>query len=367
MKKQLLAAAVATAIAAPMAASADVTVYGQLHYSIDSIDTGATVGTLYRNTAMSGTGADGDITAGYDGSAVNSHNSRFGIKGSEDLGNGLSAVFQMEFTISGDDLGNNTDISNNRNTYVALAGSWGVAGIGQVDTPYKSSTGSLELFSEKVGDYNQLGFNDIRADDAVFYMSPNWNGFSFVAAVVMPSDLGGNNIDADGVEATSLSATYSNGPWFASLAYEDISGEFVDSLLNVGEMDYDKWRVGLGYTANGFHVGFIYEDREIDNLDALVGVTDIDSDSSDSWQLSGSYTAGNNTFKIAYGQADEWGMSGTGAPYRLDDADQWSIGVDHKMSNRTTVYAAYSDFSNDDLAGEDTEWDALSVGIIHKF
>ncbi len=371
MKKQLLVAAVAAAIAAPMAASADVTVYGTLHYSVDSIDYDSNAHKIWAAGPLSGqnwaASAGGDMDYqldGYDGTAVNSHDSFFGIKGSEDLGNGLSLVFQMEFEISGDDLGALTDITNNHNTYVALAGSWGVAGIGQVDTPLMSSTGSLDLFAEQVGDYEQLGFNDIRADDAVFYMSPNWNGFSFVAGVVMPSNIGGNNIDADGIEAVSVAATYSNGPWFASLAYEDISDDFVESLYGLTGLDYDKWRLGLGYTANGFHVGFVYEDRDIDDLSLLAAVTGITSDDSDSWQLSASYTAGNNTFKIAYGEADEWGMTGTNLPYAIDDAEQWSIGVDHKLSNRTKVYADYTDYS-DDTANSD--WDAFSVGIIHTF
>ena len=346
MKKQLLAAAVATAIAVPMAASADVTVYGKLHYSIDSIDYDSGV-----SGAIPGTGNDSEA-AGYDGLAVNSHSSRFGIKGSEDLGNGLSAVFQMEFGLSGDDLGN---LRNNRNTYVALAGSWGVAGIGQVDTPYKSSTSKLEMFGDNIGDYNQLYFDDIRATDAVFYMSPNWNGFSFVAAVVMPSTTSGlgaiSNVDADGVEATSVSATYSNGPWFAALAYEDISDDFVASIHGAA-LDYDKWRLGLGYTANGFHVGFVYEDRDLD----VIG-------DGDSWQLSGSYTAGNNTFKIAYGEADDM-VRNAGMGFMVDEAEQWSIGVDHKLSNRTKVYAVYSDYS-EDTANRD--WDAFSLGIVHKF
>ncbi len=376
MKKQLLAAAVATAIAVPMAASADVTVYGQLHYSLDSIDLDSAVGVGVANQpqAMQGTGADG-LALGYDGEGVNSHNSRFGIKGSEDLGNGLSLVFQMEFTISGEslDVGNTGGaLANNRNTYVALAGSWGVAGIGQVDTPFKSSTGSLDLFNETVGDYEQLGFNDIRVPDAIFYMSPNWNGFSFVAGLVFPSEIvgAGAGNQADGMEAVSIAAMYSNGPWYASLAYEDISGEFVDSILAGANdtNDYDKWRLGLGYTANGWHVGFVYEDREIDNLAAL-GLVGITSDDSESWQLSASYTAGNNTFKIAYGEADEWGVTGIPTSayrdlYSINDAEQWSIGVDHKMSNRTKVYAAYTDYS-DDTANRD--WDALSLGIVHQF
>jgi predicted porin len=349
MKKQLLAAAVATAIAVPMAASADVTVYGKLHYSIDSIDYDSGI-----SGAIPGTGNDSEA-AGYDGLAVNSHSSRFGIKGSEDLGNGLSAVFQMEFGLSGDDLGN---LSNSRNTYVALAGSWGVAGIGQVDTPYKSSTGKLEMFGDNIGDYNQLYFDDIRAPDALFYMSPNWNGFSFVAAVVAPS----SSVNADGIEATSIAATYANGPWFATLAYEDIADDFVRDIHGY-TVDYDKWRMGLGYTANGLHVGFIYEDRDLE----AVG-------DGNSWQLSGSYTAGNNTFKVAYGEVEGMVRSthySTGpADFLMDEGDQWSIGVDHKLSNRTSLYAVYTDFEAEDDAvstARDRSFDAFAVGIIHNF
>jgi predicted porin len=348
MKKQLIAAAVAAVIAAPMAASADVTVYGKLHYSIDSIDYGSGAGGTFADTGMD------ILPVNYDGSAVNSHDSFFGIKGSEDLGNGLSALFQMEFSISGDSLGG---VENDHNTFLALAGSWGVFGIGQVDTPYMSSTAGLELFDQTIGDYNQLSFDDIRAQDAVFYMSPNWNGFSFVAAVVIPS-LDNN---ADGIEATSIAATYSNGPWFASLAYETLSDNFVNALYGVSE-DYNKWRLGLGWTANGFHVGYIYEDREIENTGSF--------GEGDSWQLSASYTAGNNTFKIAYGEADNFTReASTDLPHLggvFDAAgDQWSIGVDHKLSNRTKVYAAYTDFESD--FGSFGDYDAFSLGIVHTF
>jgi predicted porin len=193
-------------------------------------------------------------------------------------------------------------------------------------------------------------------------MSPDWNGFSFVAGIGMPS----TSLDSDGVEALSVSATYSNGPWFATLAYEDVSGEYVNDLLGGGvgnSHDFDKWRLGLGYTANGWHVGFIYEDREIDSIDTIAGFAGV-SDDSDSWQLSTSYTAGNNTFKIAYGEVSEWGMNGTDAPYVVDDAEQWSVGIDHKLSNRTKLYAVYSDYS-DGVA--DRDWDAVSVGIVHDF
>jgi predicted porin len=343
-----------------MAASADVTVYGKLHYSVTSLDLDANAGVP----------ADTDgAEQAVDGTHVMSHDSFFGIKGSEDLGNGLSAVFQMEFDISGDDLGG---VNNQHNTYVALAGSWGVAGIGQVDTPLNSSTASLELFDQQMGDNDQLYFDNLRVEDAVFYMSPNMNGFQFVAGLVMPS----SSADSDGVEAVSLSGVYQNGPWYASLAYETVSDNYVVDIHGIGSTtalfnmspDYDKWRLGLGYTANGFHVGFIYEDREIDDLENLNVLTvpllgmELDDDG-DSWQLSASYTARNNVFKIAYGEADG-AINNVGKLFNVDDAELWSIGVDHMLSNRTTVYATYADYSED---AADSDWDAFSLGIIHKF
>ncbi len=346
MKKQLLAAAIAAAVAVPMTASAgDVTLYGTIHMSIDSYDRDDEAPGAFGGTAVH------DAPDANSWTAVNSNNTVLGVKGSEDLGNGLSALFQMEFWMDADGSGisveddnssvhNTQALHNTRNTFVGLAGSWGVVGMGRVDTPYKSSTGSLELFSVVPGDYNGIGFEDIRAPDAVFYMSPNYNGLSFQAAVVIPSV----DDELDGVEATSLAVKYANGPFFAALAFESLDDDLADAL---GKSE-DKWRLGLGYTANGFHVGFVYEDR--DNIDA-----DSDDDE-DSWQISGSYTMGNNVLKAAYGQAD--------SDLYNEDADMWSIGLDHKLSKRTKVYAQYADF---DTSVDDTDMDAFSVGIVHKF
>ncbi|MCP3670138.1 MAG: porin [Gammaproteobacteria bacterium] len=335
MKKQLLAAAIAAAVAVPMTASAgDVTLYGVVMMSINDLDNEVNAGNP---------GGSANWDNGVDGLSVQSHFTRFGIKGTEDLGNGLSAFFQIEFHLA--DAENGGNLNNNRNTFVGLAGNWGKVGIGNNDGPYKKSTASLELFSVVQGDANQLGFEDVRLSDSVFYYSPNWNGFSFGAAITMPS------VDAneDGVEGYSLAATYKNGPWFAALAVEDFDDGLTDHAATLGRSE-DKWRLGLGYTANGFHVGYIYEDR-----DNIAGVDGADEDS---WQLSGSYTFGNNVAKIAYGEENDIG--GVGGV----DSDMWSIGLDHKLSKRTKLYGVYADYSHD-TAGND--WDSWGVGIVHKF
>ncbi len=330
MNKKFLAAAVAAAIITPITAIADVSIYGQLHYSIDSFDLNDDGSFFLLNSGID------TLPVDYNGAGVNSHNSRFGIRGSEDLGEGLSLIYQMEFSISGDDLGN---VDNDRNTYIALAGNWGFMGIGQTDLPLNNSTASLELFSDTLGDYNQLGFYDLRSTDTVFYNSPNWNGFSFAGAVVIPS--ASNKFD--GIEAVSLSASYQNGPFFVSLANADYKTAF------------ELWRLGLGYTSNGFHLGYVYEDHDATSITP--------GWDGKSWQISGSYTMGNNTIKAAYGKGDgmafisDWAIT-------LDKAEQWTVGLDHKLSTRTTIYAVYTEW---DDGFPDSDWDAFSLGIVHKF
>ena len=106
MNKTLIAMAVAGVMAAPMAAQADATIYGKLHTSIDVGDTG------------------GDDVGGLKASSTywQSNSSRIGFKGSEDLGGGLSAIWQFESNI---DVGSGSTSWGMRNSFLGLKGGWG--------------------------------------------------------------------------------------------------------------------------------------------------------------------------------------------------------------------------------------------------
>jgi predicted porin len=358
MNKKLLTAAIAAAMTAPAAMASDVTIYGKMHLSTSSYD--------------------GDAATA-DAWDISSHASRLGFKGTESLGNGLSAVWQLELQVQPSDTNGNTinggDGITYRNSFLGLTGGWGTAVIGRHDTPLKISSGSLDLFGDTIADYNgngasdepagagngntagrllstqSLGFVDLRVDQAIAYISPSMNGLTIAAAIVQPGmDTAAAPQDADGFsEAYSVAAIYGNGPFFVSLAYENLSDDLIQELLGNAALDEDeRWRLGLGYTANGFHVGFVYEDQDHpgDGVDA------------DRWQLSGSYTFGNNVVKAMYGQNDIDGLA-------VDaDTDQWAIGLDHNFSKRTKIYAVYTDFDSDDL---NSDWDGFSVGMVHKF
>src|SRR4030065_2031242 len=100
MKKNLLALAVAGAFVAPvaMADPSNVSVYGIANVSYDRVDNG-----------------DSGATSGVTNNKISSNASRLGFKGTEDLGGGLKAIWQLESSINFD--GTGTSSFATRNTF----------------------------------------------------------------------------------------------------------------------------------------------------------------------------------------------------------------------------------------------------------
>ena len=188
MNKKLLAAAVAAAVVAAPAAFAESTVYGKMHTSVDMID--------YE-------------TSNEDNWEMNSRASRLGFKGSEDLGNGLKAIYQIELQVNSgggsDGQGSDSFLSrSSRNTFIGLAGDWGTFLVGRHDTPAKMAfyAAGNERLGDSVIDLNignnlngtaatnaPIGvFHEYRADNAIAYVSPNFSGFTFAAAIIPGED-----------------------------------------------------------------------------------------------------------------------------------------------------------------------------------
>ncbi|NEX17970.1 MAG: porin [Halochromatium sp.] len=464
MQKKILTLAIAAAMVAPAAAMAEATLYGKLNMSIDYADVKNARGLSYETVDVNPNSAapigfiDGDpvyapgtapqdaIVIGPDGKPVvnrgddfkgwgisadggympgSSRANRIGVKGSEDLGNGLKAIYQVELGLNLSAADDNIPSGNNgisyRNSFVGLAGNWGTFLVGRHDTPLKISTGKLDMFSDTMADYNgTVGFDDLRVDNAIAYISPSFSGFSFAGAIVAPGGATagfGQNINSDSLAgAYSLAGIYNNGPFYASLAYEsldkdmfmnsstsvagssaciDAMGQPTPSCNYVGD-SYDKWRVGLGLLDwNGFTLSGVYEQQDnIPSGQTRTAVNFIDANgniyvgSADTvekqslWQIQAAYAFGNNAVKAMYGSVDR-SNAGTFATNLNEtvsiknlkndlegDRYTWAIGFDHNFSKRTKAYVLYTAV-DDDLNGtpgyEGIEWSGFSAGMIHKF
>ncbi|MCP4992219.1 MAG: porin [Gammaproteobacteria bacterium] len=316
--KKILAVAVAAAIMAPLAASADTTLYGRINNSIVHTD-------------PDGGDSNWDVM---------DNASRLGVKGSEDLGNGLKAVFQVEFALDSDTDGG---LTGGRLAYVGLAGDFGTVAVGQQWTPYYGAVDNTDIFQAPGMNDHYLG--PFRTGDALAYVSPDFSGFTGKVALIMD----GNNdtaavaagldpvfnpavaatTDSNSIDAYNVSLQYSNGPLSLGASVLDFDDETAD---------LDVWGISGSYNFGMFAVMAQYEDMD----DAGVEI--------DEFALAGEAYFGNNTLRAAYGQVDAAGT----------EFDVISVGAQHSFSKSTRVFVEYGDSEVDSAK-------TFGIGIRHDF
>lgn len=331
MKKSLIALAVAGSFAAPaFAATSNVDVYGVLNVGVFSVN---------------------DDVANKDRSlSVTSNASRIGFKGSEDLGGGLKAIWQIETGVAADEAGG---FGSGRNTFVGLSGGWGTVLAGKHDTPMKLLGRSVDNFGDTLADSrNLLGAGatdgksmfDLRTDNTIAYISPSFSGLTLIGAYVTDHGTSGGGgatfpacatgLDCNDRDAYSLSGTYNNGPLMLGLGYE--RHNTLTGATNTS-VDRTMWRLVGGYTIGDLKLGAQYENGSADTALATAD--------RNGWGLFANYTMGAIVLKANYLSVGDYeGQNDSGAK-------QYTLGADYMLSKRTTVYALYAKVKNDTSAG----------------
>jgi predicted porin len=229
MNKKLLAVAIAGVLAAPLAQAqtANVTLYGRLNMSTNVI--------LNAKQDASCSGCVGLKQNIYQ---VGSNSSRLGVRGTESLGGGLNAIFQLEERF---DASNGSLVTTTGDTYAGLQGGWGTMKIGYFLTPYDdvapvfgsvptlitSPLSTSALWSNSGSAGLTAGGFDNRAGNSLRYDSPVMSGFTFSAQVsgrdtgsTVSSDGGDINEQRRHAYIMGFGSTYNNGPFSAAIAYQ---------------------------------------------------------------------------------------------------------------------------------------------------
>jgi predicted porin len=308
---------------------------------------------------------------------MSSNSARFGIKGDEDLGGGLKAIYQVESGAFGIDEGGGLG-GTLRNTFVGFSGGWGTVKLGRHDTPYKDLGRKLDNFNEQVGDMRTFIGNgdaadggagasnansfDQRVSNVIRYESPNFSGLNVVFAHTSNNgaEIGAPNTAQ---KDNSLGVNWSAGPLFLGAAWNERG-------TTVANQDESGIRLAGSYTMNAFMIGLLWE-----SLSDIGGTNGADRDA---MGLVAAMKMGNNKFKFHWLDAD-----------KLDNAadtggDMFAIGVDHTFSKTAMVYLNYASVSNDTNASFQTasgiaghgdnlavtagkDANAISAGYILKF
>jgi predicted porin len=356
MKKSTLALAVAAALATS-AAVADTTLYGSARVSVDYVS----------------------LDGGPDAWDVVNNASRLGVRGSEDLGGGLSAIYQYEFGV--DVTEGSGGFAGNRPKWVGLSGdSWGSVTLGTQWTPYYNVAGVADIFnSSGAGHFTvvtgYLGSTwGTRLDNSLVYKSPNFSGFSAEAMLVANGSGAATNLVPDvsvGVDLWQIAGKYVNGPFYAGGAYMAInnSEDFFDSD------NLQQWTLVGAYQPGPFTVGLLYEQGDLNLVSPLVSRAGVGIDGiQDTWSvyLWGSYTFGNNIIRAAYGYMEPDGRYFDEDRARVRDFDEIQnllLGYQYNLSKRTRVWAEYLGRTGGDNADLTAFGDrnAFSMGVRHDF
>lgn len=326
MKKTLLAAALLAGFAGAAQAETSVTLYG-------IIDTGI--------------GYNKVDVPGYDHSRVGMINgvqsgSRWGLRGTEDLGDGLRAVFTLEsgFDSSDGDQAQGDRLFGRQATIGLASDSWGQLDFGRQTNIASKYFASIDPFGAGFGQANigvgMSAANTFRIDNMVLYQTPSFSGFQFGVGYSFSADQGGNFETADNVRAITAGLRYANGPLNVALAF--------DQLKNIHSLDDDA-------TPRQYTIGGSY-DFEVVKLALAYARTE------DGW-FQGPTVVG----------AGSSPLGGLGSRAFADDfrANSYMVGLTAPIGGASRLFGSWQmiDPKNDNLTGDDEKMNVFSLGYTY--
>ena len=402
MKKTLVAVSVLGAFAGSALAT-DVQLYGIL-------DTG--VG--YSHIDMDTSGVD-DVDSFEMKSGVGS-GSRWGLKGTEDLGNGLTVGFILENGFDSDDGSeDSTGVMFNRESSLFLEGSFGKLAFGRMGALNSgqsswSKIGMINAFGTSYGEFTAQASNVFSLagqwDNMIAYETPDFAGFKLFTQYGMGSN--DNENESSSNRFYSLGVTYNNGPFAGYFAVDSINyktakfskgewpnnGDDIDDSLTVtlgGSYDFDVVKIYLGaqyfdevrLSSLGGPICRANDVRDLGISGFDLSINDIAKLKGYGISLSGDapLAGGRVMFGLGYVDADaadslDKALSQNIAGFRDFEIQRYvvSAGYSYPFSKRTDVYGVASYMQdNEDTSREsgtleqDPSAYSFYVGLRHRF
>ena len=299
MKKSLIALAVLAVSGAAMAQSS-VTLYGVADVGLARVDTGTTATTRMDSGNLNG--------------------SRWGLKGSEDLGGGMKAIFTIEsgFNL---DTGAQADATRvfNRQSFVGVSGGFGTVKLGRQMNAIYSNSGTFDPFGDALaGDSARLlNYQGNRTDNAITYAYAA-SGFRGEIQYAL-GEVAGNSTASRTIGGF---VGYKAGPIDVVLTSQD--------TRNATDTDSAKVTLLGGNYDFGIAKAFLSYDVEkgtgtFDRRHAIIGAV---------------VPMGAGSIKVSYIKRDDKAFTNR-------DAQQLAVGYTYDLSKRTALYTSFSHLDND--------------------
>jgi len=401
MRKSLLALAVIGSFASVAHAQSSVTIYGIIDASV-----------AYNSKVATGVGSATGSRAGVDSGAIKG--SRLGFKGSEDLGGGLKALFNLEngFNVDTGAAAQNGTLFG-RTATVGLSGNFGAVLLGR-QKDFLDDIAAFTTVDDLGGMVSNVHAKDLdrtngeRVNNSIRYNTPNVNGF--YGSVIY--GFGENAGSASTGQSYGIGGAYANGPFGVGLAYfqakkagtaaGSIAGSDVNSsaattcssgAANIGSTCLKTWTLAASYQLGAAKLHGSWSQVKLPLAQA-------GSAASFSAASAASFTA-DSTAQFAVGGVnnDKTNIFDVGVNYALTPAlsllasvqyarvgfvnagdgkmTQLNLGAKYALSKRTSLYGVYRNLRASDVynvgvnsssvPGSDSSQNAVNVGVIHYF
>ncbi|HGG7835491.1 TPA: porin [Neisseria meningitidis] len=384
MRKKLTALVLS---ALPLAAVADVSLYGEIKAGVEGRNIQLQLTEPLQNIQQPQvTKRKSRIRT-----KISDFGSFIGFKGSEDLGEGLKAVWQLEQDVSV--AGGGASQWGNRESFIGLAGEFGTLRAGRVANQFDDASQAIDPWDSNNDVASQLGIFK-RHDDmpvSVRYDSPDFSGFSgsvqFVPAQNSKSAYTPAYVAVENGVAKKVAAVVGkpgSDVYYAGLNYKNggFAGNYAFKYAkhaNVGRDAFELFLLGSGsdqakgtdplknhqvhrltggYEEGGLNLALAAQLDLSENADKT-------KNSTTEIAATASYRFGNAVPRISYAHGFdliERGKKGENTSY-----DQIIAGVDYDFSKRTSAIVSGAWLKRNTGIGNYTQINAASVGLRHKF
>ena len=262
------------------------------------------------------------------------NSSRIGFKGTEDLGGGLKAGFQIEHGISMD-TGGGAATFWGRRSELFLGGNFGTLRLGNYTSEaYFATADYVAMHNHDTGTSSDKLYVGVgRKTDKVGYASPTFGGAQFHAAVA--------GTDTSGTDrAIELAVNWASGPLRLGAGYEK------------GDGDKQQFAARALYQMGDFTVGG-YVQQDTDGKGAALG-------DRTTLRLAGKYVIGNGDAHLSWGRAGDYDNVADSS------ANQITLAYNHNLSKRTKVYGFWTKV-NDDGGLYGGDFSSVALGVRHNF
>ncbi|MEX8194490.1 porin [Comamonas guangdongensis] len=290
------------------------------------------------------------------------NSSRFGFRGTEDLGGGLKAGFVLESgfnSATGTGSGPNGSLTFGRQSEVNLSGNFGMVRLGNFfPESYFASADYVSMHNHDTGPSSDalyldpVWFGKLGTGNKIAYRTPTMAGFWAEGAMSMHEKAPGTN----NKYGYDLAANYNTGPLHLGGGYSRADGNWQASVRAL-------------YTLGQFTFGGYYQRNHDNNFFGAQSLGNRNN-----FRLSGMYALGASEFHVNVGHANSWSNASDSA------ATQWTLGYNYNLSKRTKVYTYYTRINNQSNAnytaggtfsslasGPGKDFSSFALGIRHAF